>query len=78
MVHFKGLERFASWKTVATQFFVNCSVGITALLCSFGSAPPGITPAKPLSLATDSGYVFFIIRYLKKPYLDPEKILSSG
>ena len=33
----------------------------------------------PLSLATDSGYyVFFIILYIKKPYLDLEKILSSG
>ena len=35
----------------------------------------------PLSLATDSGYVFFfIILYIEKPYwyLDLEKILSSG
>ena len=33
----------------------------------------------PLSLATDSGYVFFfIILYIKNPYLDLEKILSSG
>ena len=33
----------------------------------------------PLSLATDSGYVFFfIILYIKKNYLDLEKILSSG
>ena len=27
----------------------------------------------PLSLATDSGYVFFIILYIKNPYLDLEK-----
>ena len=33
----------------------------------------------PLSLATDSGYVFFfIILYIKNPYVDLEKILSSG
>ena len=31
-----------------------------------------------LSLTTDSGYVFFIILYIKKNYLDLEKILSSG
>ena len=32
----------------------------------------------PLSLATDSGYAFFIFLYIKNPYLDLEKILSSG
>ena len=32
----------------------------------------------PLSLATDSGYVFLFITLYKNPYLDLGKILSGG
>ena len=32
----------------------------------------------PLSLATDSGYVFLFITLYKNPYLDLVKILSGG
>ena len=45
-------------------------------LVVYGARQFGI---KTLSLATDSGYVFFfIILYIKNSYLDLEKILSSG
>ena len=73
------LNGFPDGSTLGQQYNVGeKSTVMLHIYINRHAEPPNVTVNDPLSLATDSGYVFFIILYINKTYLDLEKILSSG